>query len=88
MRLRTLSAALICFAACTVGASAAEFTPASTVSIITHSGVGGANDVFGRQLIAIIEVAQSADDARERAAHFPAESENPYPARFHSGLGP
>jgi putative tricarboxylic transport membrane protein len=37
------------------GASAAEFTPAGTVSIITHSGVGGANDVFGRQLINIIE---------------------------------
>ena len=55
MRLRTLSTAIICFAACTVGASAAEFTPASTVSVITHSGVGGANDVFGRQLIAIIE---------------------------------
>jgi putative tricarboxylic transport membrane protein len=37
------------------GASAADFTPAGTVSISTHSGVGGANDVFGRALINIIE---------------------------------
>lgn len=55
MSLRTLSAALVCFALCAGGASAAEFAPPSQVSIITHSGVGGANDVFGRTLINIIE---------------------------------
>ena len=56
MRFERHVAALFCVLALSVsGASAAEFVPASTVSIITHSGVGGANDVFGRALINIIE---------------------------------
>jgi putative tricarboxylic transport membrane protein len=56
MRFLTQLTAAVCgLALYTAGASAAEFTPASTVQVITHSGVGGANDVFGRALIAIIE---------------------------------
>src|SRR6476620_10255428 len=46
------------------GASAADFTPAGTVQIITHSGVGGANDVFGRALIAIIEKEKLAPNSK------------------------
>jgi putative tricarboxylic transport membrane protein len=56
MRFGTQVTALLCVLALYAsGASAAEFVPAGTVSIITHSGVGGANDVFGRALINIIE---------------------------------
>jgi putative tricarboxylic transport membrane protein len=56
MRFGSHVTALLCAMALGAGgASAADFTPAGTVSIITHSGVGGANDVFGRALINIIE---------------------------------
>jgi putative tricarboxylic transport membrane protein len=56
MRLGIQALAFVCVLSLHAnGAAAAEFVPASTVSIITHSGVGGANDVFGRALISIIE---------------------------------
>jgi putative tricarboxylic transport membrane protein len=42
-----------------LGAAAAqEFTPSKPVDIIVHAGPGGANDVFGRQIINVIEKEQ------------------------------
>jgi putative tricarboxylic transport membrane protein len=65
MRFERQAAALFCALALSAsGASAAEFVPASPVSIITHSGVGGANDVFGRALINIIEREKLAPNTR------------------------
>lgn len=56
MSCRTLTTAFILGVALSAsGALAADFTPPSQVQIITHSGVGGANDVFGRALINVIE---------------------------------
>jgi putative tricarboxylic transport membrane protein len=52
---KTTTALFCALALYATGAKAADFVPASTVNVITHSGVGGANDVFGRALIQMIE---------------------------------
>jgi len=41
--------------ACAGPASAEGFVPAKPVQVVTHAGPGGANDVFGRAMISVLE---------------------------------
>lgn len=48
-------AAAALLAAATSGATAQGFTPDGPVNVVVHAGPGGANDIFGRMLITIMD---------------------------------